>query len=236
MSNWYYLNGEEWIGPFNEIKMRALFVTNVINRDTVVINKNDDNGEPLCKALPSVSGDFAEFTPHPWRRYFARGLDHSIYFCISLIPTLFLESVLELSFSIMITVACLDAFLFCPIINALIIGYSGSSIGKAILGIKILDSNYNVIGFKRAFKREWMVLIRGFGLCLPSISWITNAISYYSLYKYGITSWDRDLNLKVLYKPDGMKQDLAMTFVIIINIVFVGILFGIIYTWAKSNS
>ena len=237
MNNWYYLNNQEWIGPFDEIKMRSLFISNVINKDTLVVSKGNDSGDPLSKAIPWASRDLTESPPHPWRRYLARALDESIIITIIcfLVYILLAPSEPVTMFLTLFLGCCIGYLLFCPIINALLIGYTGSSIGKEILGVKILDSNYNTIGFQMAIKREWLVMLRGEALYCPSISWMAQNIAYYNIYRYGTTSWDRDLNLKILYKADGIKQDVAMVFVSSLQLLFLTMIFVSIYFWAQRN-
>jgi hypothetical protein len=91
-------------------------------------------------------------------------------------------------------------------INAILIGFTSASVGKWIFGVRILDSNSRPIGFVKAIKREVIVWFRGLGLGIPFVTLFTASSAYRTLNKNGVTSWDRDMNLSVSQRPNGLRQ------------------------------
>ena len=103
----------------------------------------------------------------------------------------------------------IDIFLTClivPFANAAFIGFTGSSIGKWFFGVKIIDQTGKQIGYSLALKREFLVWIHGLGLGIPLISFFTALHQKSQLEKNKITSWDKDLNLRVVYRTSGALQ------------------------------
>lgn len=166
-------------------------------------NKSDSNGGP---------------GPHPWRRYFARMIDTSICGLLSLFllsslvgdkfPRIFnpwleslqlsdqVKTILEVS---IITILALPA-------NAALVGFIGTSLGKWLFGVWIFDERRRAIGFWSALKREFLVLYRGMGLGIAPLGVILMLLQNDRLKKNKVTSWDRDMQLHVVYRKSGLTQ------------------------------
>ena len=178
---------------------------------------------------PHIPQYWNDTTAHPWRRYFARSLDmilcnyitmgmaFAIIFTVTKVAMVFFDfdpdSLIRQFDSLVnlypIQVKIMDGLLVIivsTIITAILIGLVGSSAGKWLFGVRVLNNEYKPIGFKLAFKRELMVLYRGIAFSIPVILCIAEFIAYGELRKNGITTWDRDLDCTVLHKYMGLLQ------------------------------
>lgn len=168
----------------------------------------------IIKNLPQSSWSEVQF--HPWRRYFARVLDTSLnggitIFCLAImlymIAPNFADSLLMISEQP--SGKLFDTFIatfFSVFLNAAFIGCTGRSLGKFFFGIRVTDQNGMPIGYKLALKREFLILYRGFGLCIPIFSLFTLFNAYDVLKEHGKTTWDRDLSLKVSCRNNCLEQ------------------------------
>lgn len=164
---------------------------------------------------------WADETPHPWRRYFARCLDMSLWTAIIMfaigVGLTFLDpqslgriiGVLTQPGSIVAQLFL--AFVLAMIPNALLIGLTGGNLGKWLFGVCVLDETDRPMGLTRSFKREARVFLQGLGLGIPLVSLITLFIAYRKLKVTGATSWDQALHLKVVQRRHGSAQYLAST-------------------------
>lgn len=156
--------------------------------------------------------------PHPWRRYFARMLDNTANgsvmwvaigtIFVSILPNeakRFFEFAVDPKYQL---VNSFLTFLLVPFVNAAFIGFTGSSLGKWFFGVKIVDSSNRAIGYSLALKREFLVWLYGLGLGIPIVSFLTSLKQKSQLEKDGITQWDKDLDLKVIYRADRWSQHL----------------------------
>lgn len=114
-------------------------------------------------ALTSKKGNWSDIGPHPWRRFFARTLDTAVNGMTAL---LFLSIILysttpdaaEKFFSLFdgpsgrIFDGIITSF-FATILSAVMIGLTGGSIGKWFFGIRVRNSDGQVIGLKIAYLR-----------------------------------------------------------------------------------
>lgn len=151
---------------------------------------------------------------YPWRRCFARVLDMNVsFFFIKLLVKIlfginfFFTDFLFDGFGIFTVrtiMLFLSIFIFSFLahifINAFLISYSGMSIGKYFFGVSVYNADGILLDFNKACKREWMVFYRGEALWIPIISTIAWVVAYFNLTKNGTTSWDRDLQTKLLYR------------------------------------
>ncbi len=168
----------------------------------------------IDKKLTKVT--WTDTAAHPWRRYLARMLDTAIIGSLSfmllgmllyaVVPG-FAASFFEMLISpsgrlldIMIT------FFIVMFLNAAFLGFTGGSIGKFFFGIKILDQHNRPIGYQAALKRELFVWFKGLGFGIPLVSLITMIASYSTLTNKGQTSWDEDMQLRVIYRDKGIQH------------------------------
>ena len=91
-------------------------------------------------------------------------------------------------------------------VNAVLIGLTGATLGKAIFGVKIVDGGGAPIGIGRAFRRELHVWLVGLGLSIPIVNLICMLRAFRKLKSSGTTSWDVAQRLTVLHRPTNNLQ------------------------------
>lgn len=179
---------------------------------------------------------------HPWRRYFARMLD------IIVNGTLFSLLVIVPFYRIVHSVPSIAEFfdwldphsvyggnvflsrLFSTVLsaaaailpNAFLLGYTGLTLGKWLLGVKLLDESGRPIGFKQAFLRECRILCDGIGFGIPLISLFTISKSYEKLKQKKALSWDEPQHV-MLYRSNGVFQYALATVGVALYIYLIGV-------------
>jgi uncharacterized RDD family membrane protein YckC len=168
---------------------------------------------------------WTDTTPHPWRRYFARMMDTTlngglVFFVIGVGWAYFDAVKYDRFLSTIGTNPLADAFLtvlFAIPPNALLMGLTGSSMGKWFFGIRVVGQDAHPIGFVAALSREFDVWLRGLGLGIPLFSLFTMFRGYQTLTNSGSATWDTDRWSKdrarkaiVLHRPDGTKATILI--------------------------
>jgi uncharacterized RDD family membrane protein YckC len=203
----------------------------LVERITTQSPKNPNN-----KTITVIPGSvknsaWSVSDPHPWRRYFARSLDTSIHGVIVLFVVAivlgtiapetsreFFGALLGTSGQMWFMMLYIFAATF---LTAAMIGFTGSSLGKWMFGIKVTDKQDRPIGYKTAWNRELKIWVRGFGLGLPIISLFTLWSAYQYLKKENKTTWDDELGLKVNYRENNSTQ----AYMSILGVILIFILF-----------
>lgn len=153
----------------------------------------------------------------PWIRFWARTIDISIillplgFIWFSLFPNIYrLDSKYACGFGYSII-----NFLIWAFIEALLISKWGYTPGKWILNVKVRDKNSGNLIYNKSFKRILLVLLYGYGLCVPIISAIANIISYRTLVLKGITKWDERMDVVVTHQKIGVYKIILAIFLLI---------------------
>ena len=170
----------------------------------------------------------------PWRRFFARFLDYTFAGLLVGFTFGLLEGMGLLRHELRISLV--SPIIFGPIVcfvwlllEPAILGIFGNTAGKMLLGLRIVTNAQHPQYFNRAFS----VWIRGVGLGLPIIGWITNLLAYIRLKRTGKTSWDENYGFTVVSDSVGwlrvVTTSVAMFLVIILlglegNIVNLGVI------------
>ncbi|MCZ4279874.1 RDD family protein [Kiloniella laminariae] len=164
--------------------------------------------------------------PHPWRRFFARQLDNSLYLGLLLwlakSPLLqlaqllltTLESGLEPGTLLVLLIAGgLIILLSYPFIhlllacaNALVVGLSGCSVGKWFFGIRVLNREGKPLGLRSALQRELSLWRHGLCFGLPIADMIFMVHACFDLGNDGITTWDRKTSSVIAQREDLTLQ------------------------------
>lgn len=190
------------------------YILNLCKTNFGRINHSIQNG--LLDEKP-----WSEAVVHPWRRYFARMLDISIYAAIFTCLILSIPSVYTYMMNMEMIIVNLIIFFFSTCCSAIVMGATGSSVGKLLFGIKVRNQDYNKLSFKDACGRELRIWISGQGFGIPLISSITALFAYFQLKKNGMTLWDKTGEHRVIYANNSIKQ-------ISMNIAGVALLFAVI--------
>ena len=205
----------------------------------------------------NIADDFEINTFHPWRRLFAIWIDGFIFcllgflFSRPLIKSFNIQAhskgetlaFFALLFSILLYLLCM--------VYPLCIRLCGTSIGKNIFGIRIVDDNKKLIGFAKGFKRTiltlffstWFIgfilLIIGFFfpdycqhhflkllLTVIIIHIIPLLDSYFYYKSHSKTRWDKKLNINVIFKKKLSCANTGfITIFIIAQIIFLFLAF-----------
>lgn len=197
---------------------------------------NIGRGAGISRAsIAEAASNRSEASPHPWRRYFARMLDIVTCGTVAWILVGALLAALDQnSMNGLIKfmndpdnriLSSMSTVFLAMFPSALLIGFTGSSLGKFLFGIRVSGPNGAVIGVSSALRREFMVWVRGLAFAIPIVFLFTAMNAYSRLKKTNNTSWDEDMQLLVTYRPATTAQ---MALNILGVIIWLGCLFTLI--------
>jgi uncharacterized RDD family membrane protein YckC len=159
---------------------------------------------------------WSDTTAHPWRRYFARMIDTTIYAAAGFYVTGLVLSTTDIplyySFIDLLSglegklISAFLGFIYAMLGGALVIGLTSGSLGKWLMGVRVVDASDKPIGVLRALWREILVWVNGLGIGIPFVMIVTLVMAYRRLDRDGITAWDGELDLLVLHRPRGKMQ------------------------------
>jgi len=156
----------------------------------------------------------------PWVRYWARIIDFSLFCMVAgAVLALVYEPVLDLPetiFGIML-------LLLYIVVEPAMLASMGTTPGKALLKIRLRDSNGRKLSYSAALIRSFKVALYGEGLGIPLIALITQINAYNRLTNRGITSWDEAGNFRLTHRIIGAGRMVAVILVIM-TIVFIMVL------------
>jgi hypothetical protein len=157
----------------------------------------------------------------PWRRYFARMFDTVvlgavIWFVLGFVFAASSTRLYEAFFGVhglakSTLVSTVLTFLLIAPVEALMIGVSGTTIGKWIFGVRVTRPDGRAIGLLGAGRREASVLLGGLGLGIPLVSLVTMIVGYRTLADTGSASWDSGEPWVVTYREPGTLQMVLFT-------------------------
>ncbi len=176
-----------------------------------------DEPPPLPRHPASQGGSrWDDLGPHPWRRFFARAVDTAVHgiatmsFGAALLFAVDSEGAQRVFSSfegpggaVLDQIATSYIALW---LNAVFIGFTGTSLGKWLFGVRVLDANGRVLGFGTALRRELRVLFYGQAGALPLLSTVASIVAFTTLQRNGSTSWDREMKLQVVHRRQGTTQ------------------------------
>ena len=213
MRQWYYNVSGQQHGPVPETELTILFETAHILPDTLVWSEGHAAWKPAREieglvptaynpppAPPPLSSreqsGVLNITPassgpqtRPWIRYWARMIDFMLFcFIVAIVLGVIYPPALEIPDALFgILILILYNF-----IEPVMFAAWGTTPGKALLNVKVRNSNGAKLSFSDAFSRVLKVWFRGEGLGIPIVTFITHIIAYNNLTKQGVTSWDQD--------------------------------------------
>ena len=129
----------------------------------------------------------------PWRRFFARTLDEALY---SAIWSCFLVLVLNINLvnrsSAAGFVDIIMTLLLTFILEPLQLSLFGTTLGKWILGIRILHNDDRKLTFSEAYQRTTQVLFYGLGFYIPIYNLVRMWKSYKACMERETLAWEYD--------------------------------------------
>jgi hypothetical protein len=220
---WYVMNGAE---PIEEIPSQL----------TGIEGLKADNGELSQVAMGSATpnrphklNDWLTYPVTPWRRYAARLLDTFLNGSIggglfalgfySLAPYTADQLFENNSIAMDLIVWSVIVVGGSSILTGVMIGFTGSTIGKWIFGIRITDQYLYPIGIARGIARDFSVIIRGMAFGIPLISQLFMYHSYKELKQEGVCFWDRENSYVVSHRPNGAFQYALNTLGLLIIVI-----------------
>lgn len=160
------------------------------------------------QSAPPEKSIFREHTPrepHPWRRYFARMLDHALVGALVWFIVVVLLRWRPAGEGLN-TVAGYAAWFVMMPLEALLLHLWGTTPGKWVFGIRIEAAEGGYLSFSEALRRSWKVFYAGMGMNVP----ILNLYCMYSAYKAHSdtwdTEWDWDPQCEVSFHSCGWKN------------------------------
>jgi len=176
------------------------------------------------RIAPARTHPWTDTSAHPWRRYFARMLDLSLFSLLSFVLIGGLLGVLapEMldSFLAVLEGPFLGQFVIAPVLAiilaapwiALAIGLTGGTPGKWLFGVRVANAEGRPIGIAAAFLRELKVATIGIGLGFPLVSLFFAWQAHERLVDRDETTWDEDGEHVVSHRPVNVWQIILFIF------------------------
>jgi len=167
---------------------------------------------------------------HPWKRFFAKTIDRFLIFFILIAifmvyifssdnpeeQVAFLTSTFDNRFLNILILLIPTIF-----IEAIMLSLSGSTLGKWLLGMKVVNNDGSKLDFLTSLNRNFLVFIKGEGLWLGIIPLITYIYSYYSLQNHKISSWDSGLGIRLIHVPVGIIRAVIILLLSLLGLYFI---------------
>ncbi len=138
----------------------------------------------------------------PWTRFWARNLDFWFFFlfCFTLMLTMRALGWIDTSME-----GFMNALLMLMPVMHLMEAYCldrwGTTPGKALVGIRIVDAEGKTLNFGAALRRSLGVFVIGLGCYVPIFQIIAVPYAYYSLVKNRRSFWDVSTGSYVQHEP-----------------------------------
>ena len=133
---------------------------------------------------------------HPFRRYTARVLDVTILSVLIRFVLFVLLRLRPVPDGLVNTLIVLGFWLLSLPVNAFFLHLWGTTPGKWIMGIRVLDFTGKKLDYADALFREWRVFGEGMGWQLPVYDLIRQYKSFMSYVQTGETDWDEGTEVR----------------------------------------
>jgi len=158
---------------------------------------------------------------HPWRRFYARTLD---LFFISFVIVAFVGAVFSFFLPHMVNeimrtfknpfLSGIIVYVFWVPFEAFFLSRTGTTPGKSLFGIQVLDKSGLRLSYQDALQRTFLVWIKGEGLGIPIIAIVTRLFAYKRLKNTGTTLWDSAIGTVVTHKEFTIVRTIACVIVV----------------------
>ncbi len=150
----------------------------------------------------------------PWVRYWARFFDLFLFsFIVGFALAIIAPTILETS-EVFLTFLIMQCWVFQ---ESILLSTWGTTPGKWLFRIKVRDGSGKKLNLSSALGRSFSVWLKGFGLGIPLISFITLLTARSRLKKVGITTWDEQGGFVVThYKIGAIRATVAV-------LIFIGV-------------
>lgn len=171
---------------------------------------------------------------HPWRRFFARFVETSIWVVFAAMvcaiavaigaPDL-LESYIRLSSNLLF--ASIFFYATWVPVEAVFLATLGTTPAKWCFGISVTRPNGHKLDFTTALRRAFTAWVKGEACGVPLVIAITRLVAYSRLTNKGITSWDEECGAIVTHKPWGVFRTLVCIGLVIGTSMVLTALYGL---------
>lgn len=198
---------------------------------------------PAAWQQPQASAPSAEVPPastllspgtHPWRRYFAKQLDlFTFAFAGSALLMFALEATspdaawrFSEALDNVVVQGLFSVFLW-VLGEWVSLAVFGSTLGRALYGIKLTRLDGSPLGGEKAFSRACLVALKGLGLGIPIVVLVTSIVGYQNLEKDGRSTWDADLGTRVSHIVWSPARTFAVISTTVLVMIFAAIMLGV---------
>ena len=248
MDEWWYNENSQEIGPRNIDEMKELASSNRIHTDTLIWKKGMDEWLPLHKIkelkelvvntpppLPTKDGIAASiYINYPesgaWKRFFARMFDcwwDSLLLQMIagfILGSLYPDSIdwmSEPGNEYLIAILAIPAAL---IFDGILQGSTGTSLGKALLGLRVLKKDGLLLNINEQITRNLSLWVSGLALGIPFVNLFTMAHQAGRVGKGEPASYDVESGYAVKAKPLAWYRYVLFAIVFFVLIIIMGII------------
>ncbi len=183
---------------------------------------------PTVPSSPSSFPDYddAEDSPivSPWARWAARTLD---FFLSLIVPVFVLGIFLTLIGCETENISDVGALILgVPpgmALDALCHHFWGWSLGKWLFAVKVRHHDGTRLGFAEYFKRNFWVLVKGYGLCIPIVNLVMSVIQYNRLREGKPASYDEGKDIRITRARHSTVRTIFGIVAMVVMIVFLAI-------------
>ena len=167
---------------------------------------------------------------YPWRRFFARTFDSSIYQLVwSFIMAFCLHINLLNRNSILEYLDVLVGLLIMLFLEPLLLRLFGTTLGKFIFGLHFENKNGSYPSYKEGFVRTWKIIGWGFGYGIPIVHLVMLWKSYQRCKEREVQPWEDEIDYELVYWIKDRKWYRGFVYVLAeVVLICVSILPGII--------
>ncbi|WP_312043850.1 RDD family protein [Anaerotignum sp.] len=134
----------------------------------------------------------------PWRRYFARGLDMSIYQMILDAILGFVCHVNLLNEGLLVKfVGTLVTVIMMLLIEPFLLNRFGTTFGKWVFGLRVEKTDGNLIPYREGLRRTWGVIGNGYGYMIPIYNLVCLFKSYKLCIEKEVQPWDEGISYTI---------------------------------------
>ncbi len=255
-AGWYYLQEGQQKGPVSSAQIKALLNDKILTAETSIWNPSVTAGwMPIYQvaefkssvgkySVPKITNDplpgAATFLD-PWRRLFARAIDLILFTAISnatITPWLYFHltqyanafdvcgtAMFSQVFFLLVSAVCQGSWM---VQEALCLSIIGTTAGKWLFGISVVNQEGHKLTFFQAFWRAFKIYVRGLGLFIWQLSIFCLIVQYIKVCQGKQASWDREggfridfANLSLTNLKYGLVATKSVVSIVIIVALFV---------------
>lgn len=161
--------------------------------------------------------------PKPWHRLYARMIDYGIYTMsltvgVYLLALYFPFNDILLAFVGFVMLGVWRFGFWLPF-EAFCISKYGTTVGKWLLNIQVLNQERQHLTYLQALKRGAAAYINGQFLLVPVLTLISHFLSYTQLKKEHTTSWDKKGGYIVLHREIGLFRTIIALLLVALSLL-----------------